>query len=201
MILANTLGKHKKSRCTTWHSPDGHTANQIDYILIDRRFRSSVCTSVCAFYYHQTMTCSLWSDSTSVVLFHPFCCRCCALLCRPVVLMLKAFSSWMYVSHVCFKNRVTRTFIFITHRPALLTEHTASHIPACFIQVVFKADYPFTGPASIVFTTKVCITRLCYTCCMCLPACLPPILAPETVTSPRKSDTCTQMHCLGICEA
>ena len=45
MILANTLGKHKKSRCTTWHSPDGQTANQIDYILIDRRFKSSVCTA------------------------------------------------------------------------------------------------------------------------------------------------------------
>ena len=32
MILTNTLGIHKSSRIATWHSPDGKTNNQIDYI-------------------------------------------------------------------------------------------------------------------------------------------------------------------------
>ena len=44
LLLANTLGHHKKSRITTWHSPDGRTGNQIDYILINKKFRSSICT-------------------------------------------------------------------------------------------------------------------------------------------------------------
>ena len=41
MTLANTLHPHKKSRKTTWHSPDGLTHNQIDYILTPKRFKSS----------------------------------------------------------------------------------------------------------------------------------------------------------------
>ena len=34
LIVANTLHNHKMSRRTTWHSPDGLTHNQIDYIMI-----------------------------------------------------------------------------------------------------------------------------------------------------------------------
>lgn len=42
MALANTLGEHKTSRCTTWHSPDGKTHNQIDYILVPNIFKSGI---------------------------------------------------------------------------------------------------------------------------------------------------------------
>jgi len=42
LVLANTLYPHKTSRKTTWHSPDGKTHNQIDYVLVGRRFRSSI---------------------------------------------------------------------------------------------------------------------------------------------------------------
>ena len=40
--LMNTFGPHKASRRWTWHSPDGNTHNQIDYILVKKRFRSCV---------------------------------------------------------------------------------------------------------------------------------------------------------------
>ena len=40
--LMNTYGPHKASRKWTWHSPDGVTHNQIDYIMVKRRFQSSV---------------------------------------------------------------------------------------------------------------------------------------------------------------
>ena len=42
LVIANTLYPHKYSRTTTWHSPDGKTHNQIDYILTPRRFKSSI---------------------------------------------------------------------------------------------------------------------------------------------------------------
>ena len=42
MVAANTLFPHKKSRCTTWHSPNGEVHNQIDYILTTQRFKSSI---------------------------------------------------------------------------------------------------------------------------------------------------------------
>ncbi|GFO03048.1 craniofacial development protein 2-like [Plakobranchus ocellatus] len=38
----NIFGPHKPSRRWTWHSPGGEYHNQIDYILIKRRFQSSV---------------------------------------------------------------------------------------------------------------------------------------------------------------
>ena len=42
MKLANTFGPHKASRRWTWHSPNGKYHNQIDYIMIKRRFQTSV---------------------------------------------------------------------------------------------------------------------------------------------------------------
>ena len=42
LVLTNTLGPHKPSRRWTWHSPDGIHLNQIDYILVKKRFRSGV---------------------------------------------------------------------------------------------------------------------------------------------------------------
>ena len=42
LVLTNTLGPHKPSRRWTWHSPDGKHYNQIDYILVKKRFRSGV---------------------------------------------------------------------------------------------------------------------------------------------------------------
>ena len=42
LMLANTFGPHKASRRQTWHSPDGKHHNQIDYILVKKRFRSGV---------------------------------------------------------------------------------------------------------------------------------------------------------------
>ena len=40
--LANNLHPQKDSRKATWHSPNGHTHNQIDFILIPQRFKSSI---------------------------------------------------------------------------------------------------------------------------------------------------------------
>ena len=42
LMLANTFGPHKTSRRWTWHSPDGKHHNQIDYILVKRRFHTGV---------------------------------------------------------------------------------------------------------------------------------------------------------------
>ena len=42
LVLANTLGHHKASRRWTWHSPNGQHHNQIDYILVRKRFRLGV---------------------------------------------------------------------------------------------------------------------------------------------------------------
>ena len=42
LVVANTLHNHKLSRKTTWHSPDGKTHNQIDYILVDRKIQSGI---------------------------------------------------------------------------------------------------------------------------------------------------------------
>ena len=44
-MLANTLGNHKPSRRWTWHSPDETHHNQIDYILVKKRFRSGIKTA------------------------------------------------------------------------------------------------------------------------------------------------------------
>ena len=42
LVLTNTLDPHKPSRRWTWQSPDGNHHNQIDYILVKKRFRSGV---------------------------------------------------------------------------------------------------------------------------------------------------------------
>ena len=42
LVLANTFGHHKASEKWTWHSPNGQHHNQIDYILVRKRFRSGV---------------------------------------------------------------------------------------------------------------------------------------------------------------
>ena len=42
LVFANTFGYHKASRRWTWHSPNGQHHNQIDYILVRKRFRSGV---------------------------------------------------------------------------------------------------------------------------------------------------------------
>ena len=38
LVLANTFGHHKASRRWSWHSPNGQHHNQIDYILVRKRF-------------------------------------------------------------------------------------------------------------------------------------------------------------------
>ena len=40
--VVNTFGPRKPSRRWTWHSPGGYYHNQIDYIMVKRRFQSSV---------------------------------------------------------------------------------------------------------------------------------------------------------------
>lgn len=40
--ITNSMFQHHKRRLYTWTSPDGHTRNQIDYILIRQRWKSSV---------------------------------------------------------------------------------------------------------------------------------------------------------------
>ena len=42
LVLANTFGHHKAPRRWTRHSPNGQNHNQIDYILVKKRFRSGV---------------------------------------------------------------------------------------------------------------------------------------------------------------
>ena len=42
LVLANTFCHHKASRGWTWHSPNGQHHNQIDYIIVRKRFRSGV---------------------------------------------------------------------------------------------------------------------------------------------------------------
>ena len=42
LVITNTFAPHKKSRRTTWHSFNGEHHNQIDYIMIKKRYRSNV---------------------------------------------------------------------------------------------------------------------------------------------------------------
>ncbi|XP_063593176.1 craniofacial development protein 2-like [Penaeus indicus] len=45
MIIGNTWFKQPPRRLWTWLSPDDHTQNQIDYILVNKRFRNSLLAS------------------------------------------------------------------------------------------------------------------------------------------------------------
>ena len=45
LVLVNTLGKHLVSRRWIWQSPNGGYHNQLDYIMVRRRFRTSVNTT------------------------------------------------------------------------------------------------------------------------------------------------------------
>ena len=42
LVITNTLFKHKKARRVTWTSPDGGTANQIDYIIVQQKWKSRI---------------------------------------------------------------------------------------------------------------------------------------------------------------
>ena len=42
LVMANTLFQQHKRRLYTWTSPDGQLQNQIDYILCNQRWRSSI---------------------------------------------------------------------------------------------------------------------------------------------------------------
>ncbi|BHF62735.1 hypothetical protein SprV_0200572100 [Sparganum proliferum] len=42
LLVTNTCFQHRKKHLLTWHSNDGHTASQSDYILVSSRFRSWV---------------------------------------------------------------------------------------------------------------------------------------------------------------
>ena len=42
LLLSNTMYNHTKSRIATWHSPNGQTHNQIDYILTPQSYKSSI---------------------------------------------------------------------------------------------------------------------------------------------------------------
>ena len=47
LVIANTLFKQHPRRLFTWVSPDGKTKNQIDYIIIQQRWRSSIIAANC----------------------------------------------------------------------------------------------------------------------------------------------------------
>ena len=42
LSIGNTFFKHKRIHKKTWTSPDGNTSNEIDYICINNRWRSSL---------------------------------------------------------------------------------------------------------------------------------------------------------------
>ena len=41
-VIAKTYFAHHSRRLWTWKSPDGNTKNQIDFIIIDKRFRNAI---------------------------------------------------------------------------------------------------------------------------------------------------------------
>ena len=42
LVVTSTMFPHRNIHKYTWNSPDGKTHNQIDHVLIDRRWQSSV---------------------------------------------------------------------------------------------------------------------------------------------------------------
>ena len=61
LVIANTVFNHSKLRRVTWTSPDGHTQNQIDYIIVQQQWKKVVknCRS-----YH---SCDIGSDHSAVI--------------------------------------------------------------------------------------------------------------------------------------
>ncbi|XP_055916417.1 craniofacial development protein 2-like [Eupeodes corollae] len=43
LVIGGTVFKHKTCNKVTWVHPDGHTENQIDHIMIQQRWRKSMC--------------------------------------------------------------------------------------------------------------------------------------------------------------
>ncbi|XP_055910599.1 craniofacial development protein 2-like [Eupeodes corollae] len=43
LVIGGTVFKHKTCNKVTWVLPDGHTENQIEYIMIQQRWRKSMC--------------------------------------------------------------------------------------------------------------------------------------------------------------
>jgi len=46
LVLANTLHDHKTSRKVTWHAPNGVDKNQIDYLLVSKRFAFGIYSNM-----------------------------------------------------------------------------------------------------------------------------------------------------------
>ena len=46
LFITNTMFKHRRKRKVTWWSPNGRTANMIDYILVSSRWKSSFTDTV-----------------------------------------------------------------------------------------------------------------------------------------------------------
>ncbi|KAK2709623.1 hypothetical protein QYM36_013330 [Artemia franciscana] len=46
LFITNTMFRHRERRKVTWRSPDGRTTNMIDYILVGKRWKSSVLNTV-----------------------------------------------------------------------------------------------------------------------------------------------------------
>jgi len=46
LFITNTMVRHRERRKVTWRSPDGRSANMIDYILVGKRWKSSVLNTV-----------------------------------------------------------------------------------------------------------------------------------------------------------
>jgi len=47
LVVKSTIFPHRNIHKYTWTSPDGKTHNQIDHVLIDRRWHSSVLAFEC----------------------------------------------------------------------------------------------------------------------------------------------------------